>query len=185
MTSSRSDITEWLNAWRSGREDALPNAIQSVYRELHRLAARHLRDERTGQTLQTTALVHEAYLRLCDQEQVIWQNRTQFYAIAARLMRRILLDYVRKRVTAERKTPQLKLAVEDRAEQPDVELIALDDALHRLGELDSRQSQIVELRYFGGLSIERTAEVMEISPATVKREWTMARAWLHRELKNG
>jgi len=185
MTSSRSDITEWLNTWSSGREDALPNAVGSVYRELRRLAARHLRRERTRQTLQTTALVHEAYLRLCDQEQVVWQNRTQFYAIAACLMRRILLDYARKRLTAERKMPELKLAAEEHAVQPEVELIALDHALNRLAELDPRQSRIVELRYFGGLSIERTAEVMEISPATVKREWTVARAWLHRELNIG
>jgi RNA polymerase sigma factor (TIGR02999 family) len=122
---------------------------------------------------------------LCDQKNVVWQNRTQFYAIAARLMRRILIDYARKRLTAERKMPVLKLGIEDHAKQPELELIALDETLYRLAELDPQQSRVVELRYFGGLSIKDTAEVMGISPATVKREWTIARAWLHRELKSG
>jgi RNA polymerase sigma factor (TIGR02999 family) len=185
MTSSQGEITEWLKAWSGGRDDALPKVIGLIYRELRRLAARHLRRERPGHTLQTTALVHEAYLRLCDQENVVWQNRAQFYAIAARLMRRILIDYARRRLTAERKMPVLKLGIEESARQPELELIALDETLNRLAELDPQQSRLVELRYFGGLSIKDTAEVMGISPATVKREWTIARAWLHRELKSG
>jgi RNA polymerase sigma-70 factor, ECF subfamily len=156
-----------------------------VYDELHRLAGSYLRRERTGHTLQPTALVNEAYLRLIDQRQSHWQNRAQFFGVVAQLMRRILVDHARARHAIKRGGPHLSLPSShaDRfGEQPDADLLALHDALNRLAELDPQQGQIVELRFFGGLTIEETAEVMHISHATVEREWKLARAWLRREL---
>jgi RNA polymerase sigma factor (TIGR02999 family) len=156
-----------------------------VYRELRRLAHGHLRNERPDHTLQTTALVHEAYLRLVDQQEPNWKNRAQFFAVAAQMMRRILVDYARARHYAKRgggaqqvELDEAMVVSRDRA----AEVVALDEALTRLAELDSRKSRLVELRFFGGLSIEETAEIMGVSPGTVMRDWTLAKAWLQREM---
>ena len=159
-----------------------------VYDELHRQAERLLRRESPGHTLQTTALVHEAYLRLVDQHQAHWQNRAQFFGIAAQLMRRILVDHFRRHQAGKRGGGAAQVTLDESAVETagaDVDLLALDDALTRLGQLDSQQARVVELRYFTGLGIEETAAAMGISPTTVKREWAMARAWLKRELGAG
>ena len=180
-------VTQLLMKWSEGDQTALDQLIPLIYDELHRLAERHLRHERAGHTLQATALVNEAYLRLVDERGVSWQNRAHFYAIAARRMRHILVEHARSRDAAKRGGGQYKLSLSkvDRiTPRKDVNLLALDEALQRLAEIDSQKSRIVELRYFGGLTVEETAEVMGISPATVKREWSMARAWLRREISN-
>ena len=184
-TRSPQGVTQLLERWSRGDESALEELMPLVYDELHRLAGSYLRRERSGHTLQPTALVNEAYLRLTDQRKAHWRNRAQFFGVAAQLMRRILIDHARARHAAKRGGPQLSLPSShaDRfGEQPDVDLLALHDALNRLAELDVQQSQIVELRFFGGLTIEETAEVMHSSHATVEREWKVARAWLRREL---
>ena len=183
---TRGDITEMLKACSGGNREAIDDLMPLVYRELRQQAQRFLNLERPDHTLQTTALVHEAYLRLIDQRFVDWQNRAHFFGMAATMMRRILVNYAHhaqrlKRGGAERDLPldeALNVAVEDR----DVDLLALDRALNELATLDERQAKIVELRYFSGLSIEETAEVLSISPATVKRDWNMAKAWLRSEL---
>jgi len=183
--NSAEPVTELLVRWRQGDQAALDRLLPLVYGELHRIADRHLRRERVGHTLQATALVNEAYLRLVGERGVEWQNRAHFYAIAARRMRHILVEHARARDAEKRGGGQymLSLSKADRfTPRGDVNLLALDEALARLQELDERKSRVVELRYFGGLSIEDTAEVLGISPATVKREWSMARAWLRREL---
>ena len=180
-------VTQLLMKWSEGDQTALDQLIPLIYDELHRLAERHLRHERAGHTLQATALVNEAYLRLVDERGVSWQNRAHFYAIAARRMRHILVEHARGRDAAKRGGGQYKLSLSkvDRiTPREDVNLLALDEALQRLAEIDPQKSRIVELRYFGGLTVEETAEVMGISPATVKREWSMARAWLRREISN-
>ena len=163
--------------------------IPAVYTELRRQAARHLRRERPGHTLQTTALVHEAYLRLVDQKNVRWQNRAHFFAVAAQLMRRILVDHARRRHRAKRGGLGINLPLEEAlvvaAEKSDVDLLALDEALGRLAAIDARQCQIVELRFFIGLSIEETATVLGVSATTVKDDLNMAKAWLRRELGGG
>jgi len=184
-TRSPQGVTQLLERWSRGDESALEELMPLVYDELHRLAGSYLRRERSGHTLQPTALVNEAYLRLTDQRKAHWRNRAQFFGVAAQLMRRILIDHARARHAAKRGGPQLSLPSShaDRfGEQPEVDLLALHDALNRLAELDVQQSKIVELRFFGGLTIEETAEVMHISHATVEREWKVARAWLRREL---
>ena len=184
-TRVRQNVTQLLERWSKGDESALEQLMPLVYDELHRLAGSYLRRERSGHTLQPTALVNEAYLRLIDQRQSHWQNRSQFFGVVAQLMRRILVDHARARHAVKRGGPHLSLPSShaDRfGEQPDVDLLALHDALNRLAELDPHQSQIVELRFFGGLTIEETADVMHISHATVEREWKVARAWLRREL---
>jgi RNA polymerase sigma factor (TIGR02999 family) len=172
--------------WRDGDQGALQALLPLVYDELKRLARNYLRNERPGHTLQSTALVHEAYLRLV-QSPLQLQNRTHFFAVAARLMREILVDHARSRRAAKRDY-RCKITL-DRAvalpQKRDVDLLALDDALDELSRLDPRQGRIVELRFFGGLSIDETSEILGISPATVKREWTTARAWLHREMSGG
>lgn len=158
-----------------------------VYEELRRQARRYLRGEQPGHTLQTTGLVHEAYLRLVDQRQSHWQNRAQFFGVAAQMMRRVLIDHARSKHAAKRGGSGIHVTLEDATvpvEQRGVELIELDEALTRLAALDPQQGRVVELRYFTGLGIEETAQVLGISPATVKREWTMARAWLRRELSH-
>src|SRR5262249_11967303 len=160
--------------------------VPLVYAELHRLAQAYLRRERRGHTLQSAALVHEAFLRLVDQR-VAWRNRAHFFGIAAQLMRRILVDYARSRHNEKRGGEQLFLELDealDAAAERDAELVALDDALTSLAALDPQQSRIIELRYFGGLTIEETAEALGISDTTVEREWRLARAWLLRELSN-
>jgi RNA polymerase sigma factor (TIGR02999 family) len=179
---SGSDVTQLLLAWQAGDRDALDRMLPLVYDELHRLAAGYLRRERPDHTLQPTALVHEAYLRLVKQRQVDWRNRAQFLGVAAGMMRRILVNHARDRSAAKRaggrKQVSLSL-VEDGRAPPDVDLIALEDALARLAALDERKGRVVELRFFGGLNVEETAEVLGISPNTVVRDWSTARAWLY------
>ena len=179
-------VTEMLQAWGSrGDREALDELMPIVYEELRRQAARHLRHERAGHTLQTTALVHEAYLRLVDQRDVRWQNRAHFYAIAAQLMRRILVDHARRGSAAKRGGSALKLPLDEAfasTGEREVDLVAIDEALLKLAELDPQQSRVVELRFFGGLNVEETAEVLGVSPRTVKRDWSVAKAWLHREI---
>jgi RNA polymerase sigma-70 factor (ECF subfamily) len=183
------EVTQMLVAWRNGDREALDSLIPLVYRELRRQAARHMRRERTGHTLQTTDLIHEAYLRLVDQRDVRWQNRTHFFAVAAQLMRRILVDHARRRHRAKRGGSAIALPLEEGlivvAEKSDENLLALDEALTRLAALDVRQSQIVELRCFSGLSIEETAAVLGVSLTTVKDDLNMAKAWLRREIGGG
>lgn len=180
-------VSELLAKWQGGDEEALHVLVPLVYNELRRVAHHYLQQERSGHTLQSTALVHEAYLRLAKQGPAHLDNRAHFFAIAAQLMRQVLVDYARTRRAAKRNLGQ-KITWDDaitwaRKRTPD--LIALDDALNELARLDTKQSRIVELRFFGGLSIEETSQVLAVSPATVKREWTSARAWLHREMKRG
>ena len=180
------DVTGLLQAWRAGDASAGERLLPIVYAELHRRAAAAMRREDPGHTLQPTALVNEAYMRLVGQRQADWQNRSQFYGIAAQLMRRILIDHAREHLAAKRGggARQVTLSgVEAPADSDDaVEILALHDAIEKLATLDQRQARIVELRYFAGLSVEEAAEALEISPATVKREWATARAWLKREL---
>jgi RNA polymerase sigma factor (TIGR02999 family) len=175
-----------LLAWRDGDRAALEQLVPLVYAELHRLAHREMRRERPGHTLQTTALVNEAYLRLVDSSRVRWQNRAHFFAIAAQLMRRILVDDARARASSKRGGDAVRVAMEDSpvaSPPPDVDLLALDEAMARLAAVDMRKSQVVELRYFGGLSVEETAEALHVSPETVMRDWKVAKLWLLRELK--
>jgi RNA polymerase sigma factor (TIGR02999 family) len=182
---SRNDVTRLLLAWNDGDKAALDQLTPIVYEELRRVAKRLMRRERAGHTLQTTALVNEAYLRLIDAGSVKWQNRAHFFALSARLMRQILVDFARRRSQLKRGGDADKVLLEeavivDGGRSPD--LVALDEALAGLAALNRRQSQIVELRYFGGLSEEETAEVLSISVRTVRRDWSLARAWLYREL---
>ncbi|MDQ3749357.1 MAG: sigma-70 family RNA polymerase sigma factor [Acidobacteriota bacterium] len=180
------EITQMLQEWSGGKQEALDALLPLVYEELHRQASRYLRRERRDHTLQTTALIHEAYLKLIDQREVNWQNRAHFFGIAAQAMRRILVDYARERHRAKRGGIGENLPLEDAAlivsEERRVDLVALDEALTRLAKFDERQARIVELRYFSGLSIEETAEVLRISPATVKSDWNVAKAWLRHEI---
>lgn len=185
MSTSPHAVTQLLVDWGNGDRQALEKLTPLVYQELKRLAARYLRRERREHTLQSTALVHEAWLRLIDQNHVHWQNRAQFFGIAAEMIRRILIDHARNRQAAKRGDGAIKLSLDDALATPDrrdFDLVALDDALDDLGKLDPRQGKLVELRFFAGLSIEESAEVMGVSPATVKREWAVAKAWLYREL---
>ncbi|HXQ74111.1 MAG TPA: ECF-type sigma factor [Pyrinomonadaceae bacterium] len=179
------DITRILERWSSGEEDALEELVPLVYKELRKLAASYLRHERHERTLQPTALINEVFVRLIDQSEIRWQSRAHFFGIAARLMRRILVDRVRVRQAAKRGGVHysLSLSKADRiAGKSNVDLLALNLALHKLDELDPQQSQIVELRFFGGLTIEESAEVLSVSHATIERQWKMARAWLRVEL---
>ncbi len=182
------DITQILQEWSDGKREALNELLPLVYDELRRQASRYLRRERQDHTLQTTALINEAYLKLVDQKNVKWQNRAHFFAIAAQAMRRILVDYARAKHREKRGGDAQKISLEEITmiaveENKSVDLIALDEALTRLAKMDEQKSRIVELRYFSGLNVEETAEVMSISRNTVERHWTMAKAWLHRELK--
>jgi len=187
MTGDASgDVTRLLQEMGARGEEALAELLPLLYQDLHRLAAQYLGRERANHTLQPTALVHEAYLRLAEQDRVRWQNRSHFIGVAARLMRRILVDHARGHVAAKRGSGATRVILDEAIPAPagrDVELLDLDDALNKLTALDPRQAEIVDLRYFGGLSIEETAAALDISVATVKREWQMARAWLHRELQ--
>ena len=168
-----------------GDKEDLDKLMPAVYDELRRQAARYLRREQAGHTLQTTALIHEAYVRLVDQHNVQWQNRAHFFGLAAQMMRRILVDHARTKKRAKRGGSVIKVSLADATlpvNERDLDVVALDEALNRLAEIDEQQSRVVELRFFSGLTVEETAEVMGISPATVKRDWSMAKAWLHREL---
>lgn len=181
------EVTQLLQELQRGNADAARRLIPLVYEELRRLAGHHMRDERPDHTLQPTALVHEAYLRLADQDRVEWAGRTHFIAVASTAMRRILLDHARRHRAEKRGGGRKTTLVESLAvaASREIDMLALDDALTRLEARDPRQGRIVELRYFGGLSIEETAAALSISPTTVKREWRFARAWLHRELSDG
>lgn len=192
------DITQLLLRWRAGERAALDSLFPLVYQELRAMALRHLRRERSGHTLQRTALVHEAFMKLVDQSNVDWEGRAQFFGVASKAMRRILVDHARKRSARKRGVRDDNIDVEQlaRAEDDDaprldgeqlearVDFEIVDDALRKLEALDADQGRLVELRFFGGLSIEETAQVVGVSPATVKREWAVARAWLQRELKS-
>jgi RNA polymerase sigma factor (TIGR02999 family) len=181
-------VTELLAKWGQGDAGAREALIPLVYDELRRIAHRQVWRQRAGHTLQSAALVNEAYLRLVHQQSPHWQNRPHFFGVAAQMMRQILVDYARSRLAAKRgagaprSTLDTKIALPQSEKEQAVDLIVLDDALNKLAEVDPRQSRVIELRFFGGLSIEDTAVVLGISPATVKREWTMARVWLHREM---
>ncbi len=187
MPPTMQNATQLLVAWSKGDQVAHDQLMPMVNRELRRLANYHFRRERPGHTLQATALVNEAYLRLIDQKHVAWQNRAHFFGIASQLMRRILVDYARGRLVARRGAGAVKIPLDEAvviSSERSAEMVALDEALVRLAAVDPRKSQVVELRFFGGLSIEETAEVLKISANTVMRDWSTAKAWLHRELRN-
>ena len=180
------NITELLLAWNEGNREALDKLMPLVYDELHRQAARFLRRERSDHTLQTTALIHEAYLKLIDQREANWESRTHFFAIAANLMRRILVDYARSKKREKRGGDYLILPLEEAeavaGKEKSIDLMAIDEALTKLEKIDQRQAKIVELRYFGDLTLEETAQALGVSRTTVADDWAMAKAWLHREL---
>jgi RNA polymerase sigma factor (TIGR02999 family) len=187
MIQSSTDVTRLLVAWSNGDKAAFDQLVPLVYDELRRLAISHLRRQRSDHTLQPTALVHEAYCRLVAEDGIRWQSRVHFLGMATRMMRCILVDHARRRHAAKRGGHALRLSLEAAdlsLPAREVNLIALDDALKDLAAIDPKQSQIVELRFFGGLGIEETAELLGISPATVKREWRTARAWLYHEINN-
>ena len=179
------EITELLLAWNDGDEQALDRLMPLVHDELHQLARRYMSGQRAGHPLQTTALVNEAYLRLVDSSRVRWQNRAHFFAVSAQLMRRILVDVARARQRVKRGGEVVQVTFDETlvmSQEPNAALIALDDALRALAAVDERKSKVVELRFFGGLSVEETAEVLKVSSITVMRDWAMAKAWLLREL---
>jgi RNA polymerase sigma factor (TIGR02999 family) len=185
MTDCPSDVTETLVLWQSGDPEALNRLMPLVYDELRRLASSYLRREYRYQTLQTSALVHEAYLRLVEQTRTDWKNRAHFFGVAAQLMRRILVDHARVHQADKRGGGAPKFSLHDemgKVAERDVDLLALDEALGRLAAMDRRQGRIVEMRYFSGLSIDETAEALGVSGATVEREWRTAKAWLYNEL---
>lgn len=187
-TSSAYPVTNLLARWRGGDAAAREALVPLVYDELRRIARRCLAGQKTDHTLQPTALVHEAYLRLAGHESVSWQNRAHFFAVATQMMRQILVDHARRRAAAKRGGGAVTVALDEGVASKSsavLDLIALDDAMRQLAVLDPRQSQIVELRFFGGLSIEETAHVVDISPATAKREWATARLWLHQAMSRG
>ena len=182
---SNNNVTQLLLAWGNGDQEALNQLIPLVQDELHRLAARHMRGEKPGHTLQTTALVNEAYCRLVELKEIRWQNRAQFFAIASQMMRRILIDHARKRVSSKRPDVAQKVSLEEAEPKSTpiaVELIYLDKALTRLQKVDSLKSRIVEMKFFGGLTAEEIAEVEKVSARTIEREWRKAKAWLYGEI---
>jgi RNA polymerase sigma factor (TIGR02999 family) len=179
------EVTRLLQVWRAGDRNALDALVPHVYKELRRLAHFQLQKERPNHTLQSAALVHEAYARLVGQNSVEFESRTHFFAVAAQLMRQILVDYARRHRAEKRGAGVCLLTLDDAMALPqrkDLDVVALDDALTTLAEIDPRQSRVVELRFFAGLSLEETALALEVGPATVQRDWTAARAWLHREI---
>ena len=182
------DITHLLTAWCGGDESALERLVPVVERELRRLAGHYMRREREGHTLQTTALINEVYLRLVGGPHVSWESRTHFYGIAAKLMREVLVDYARSRQRLKRGGDAVQVSLSEGtilSEEKSAELVALHEALNKLAAVDARKSRVVELRYFGGLSVEEVAEVLKVSTATVMRDWSMARAWLRKEVGDG
>jgi RNA polymerase sigma-70 factor, ECF subfamily len=181
------DVSGLLRAWSEGDQGALERLTPAVYDELRRLAHRYMRRERNGHSLQTTALVHEAYTRLVDYERMQWQNRAHFFAVSAQLMRRILVEHARRH-NLKRGGDVPHISLDEAAVvggTQDADLVALDDAMNGLARIDPRKVRVVEMRFFGGLSVEETAEVLKVSPITVKRDWRAARAWLYRELTGG
>jgi RNA polymerase sigma factor (TIGR02999 family) len=185
---STHEVTQLLKAWSTGDQQALEKLAPLVYQQLHRAARHYMAGERSGHTLQATALVNEVYLRLVDCEQVNWQDRAHFFAVSAQLMRRILIDFARSRGYQKRGQGVSPLSLDDVpsvGNEPDTNLVALDDALKALAAVDGRKSKVVELRFFGGLSIEETAEVLRVSAETVMRDWRLAKVWLLRELSEG
>lgn len=187
-TSSSHEVTQLLLAWSNGDESALDKLAPLVHNELHRIASRYIHQERPGHILQTTALIHEAYIQLISQKTRRWENRSHFYGVAAKAMRRILVNYARSQNRFKRGGEARKVSLDEAAivtAQPSTDLIALDEALKALEQINPRQSTIVELRFFGGLSIEEAAEVLKLSTATVRGDWTIAKAWLHREISSG
>jgi RNA polymerase sigma factor (TIGR02999 family) len=187
MEAAPHQVTRLLQEWNDGNETALEQLMPLVHDELHRLAHQHMRREGPGHILQTSALINEAYLRLVDQPQMRWENRNHFFGIAARLMRRILVDDARKRNSAKRGGSLIPVPLDEApslAQEQAANVTALDEALKTLETIDVRQGQIVELRFFGGLSIEETANVLQVSPGTVMRDWTFARAWLRNEMSS-
>jgi RNA polymerase sigma factor (TIGR02999 family) len=186
--SSSSEITELLISWSHGDATALETLLPLVERELHRIAHNYMRREQAGHLLQTTALINETFLRLVDQNRVRWQNRAHFFGIAAQIMRRVLLNYARdqRRLKRGGKTIHVSLSEADaQMAETSADLLDLDDALNKLAAVDPRKSMVVELRYFGGLSVEETAEVLKVAPITVMRDWNLAKAWLAREIEHG
>jgi RNA polymerase sigma factor (TIGR02999 family) len=184
---SAHDVTLLLQAWGGGDKKALDRLTPLVYRELRRIAGRMMAAERPNHTLQATALVNEAYVRLVDTQQISWQDRAHFLAICARAMREILIDHARSRGSAKRGGGEVAIELDEAlaaGPSPEANLLELDDALKRLAEIDPRKSQVVELRFFGGLNLEETAEVLKVSTKTVQRDWDMARGWLYRELRS-
>jgi RNA polymerase sigma factor (TIGR02999 family) len=182
---SQNQITQILVDWGNGDEAALEKLTPLVYNELHRLARQYMRRERPGHTLQTSALVNEAFIRLIDWKNVKWQDRSHFFAVSARLMRRILVDFARSRNYAKRGGAARNVTLEEAnvvSREKSADIVALNDALDSLARLNERQGRVVELRFFGGLELEEIAEVLEVSVGTVRRDWSLARAWLHREL---
>jgi RNA polymerase sigma factor (TIGR02999 family) len=181
-------ITLLLKEWSDGRREALDALMPLIYEELRRQAGRYLKKERGNHTLQTTALINEAYLKLIDQREVVWQNRTHFFAIAAQAMRRILVDYARERHREKRGGAAENLPLDEAltiaTPEKSVDLVALDEALNQLAKFDARQARVVELRYFSGLSIDETAEILGVSNVTVRRDWDLAKSWLHLQLKS-
>jgi RNA polymerase sigma factor (TIGR02999 family) len=188
MTPAPREVTQLLADWRNGDQAALEKLMPIVYDELRRIAHRYMRRERPGHTLQTTALVNEAYLRLVGRREIEWQNRAHFFAVAAQVMRSLLVDYARGRKYAKRGGDRIQVTLDETAgafEGQPAEVLALHEALEKLATVDRRKSQLVELRYFGGMSVEETAEVLGVSGITVKREWLKAKAWLYREINKG
>lgn len=180
------EITERLIAWGAGDRVAFDQLLPVVYQELRRMAGNYLRQENPGHTLQPTALVHEAWLRLIDQERVDWRNRAQFFGVAAQMMRRILVDHAKARHREKRGGDAVKLSLDDMvnlSRERAAELLALDDALDELTGVDERKSRVVELRYFGGFSVEETAQILGVSPETVMRDWKLAKAWLYQQIR--
>jgi len=185
VTHATHEVTKLLKAWSDGDQSALDKLMPLVYEELHRLAHQHMRREKPGHMLQTSALLNEAYVRLVDQSRVHWENRGHFFGIAARLMRQILVDEARRQSFAKRGGGMIQVPLDEATtttQQQSVNVVALDDAMKSLEKIDERKSRIVELRFFGGMSIEETAEVLKVSPGTVMRDWTFARAWLRKEM---
>ena len=185
MTPSPGEVSQLLVDWGNGDKAALDRLTPLVHEELHRLAHRHMRQERPNHTLQTTALVNEAYVRLADQRNLHWKNRAHFFSIASELMRRILVDLARAHHRAKRGGGAVQVSLDEAAilsQERAGELVALDEALTRLAKMDERKSKVVELRFFGGMSVEETAEALRLSPITIKREWSAAKAWLYREI---
>lgn len=186
MAPSTHEVTQLLQAWSAGDEEAFERLMPVVYAELHRAAHRYMARERSQHILQTSALINEVYLRLVDVPKISWQNRAHFFAISAQLMRRILIDFARSRRSRKRGEDAVHLPLDEAlivCHEPRADLIALDDALKNLATVDDRKSRVIELRFFGGLSVQETAEVLRVSPETVMRDWKLAKVWLLRELR--